>query len=206
MDMVENGLRRWLPDDLMSGLSVLRDFAGIEAGGGGRSRAWLGALLPLFAGAALGYLLLPPLLAASAKEALFAILAGVMAVGALVAGFMLTMMLSSGRIERAESLTYEVVQAYARRLKWLMLSQAVTLVAAMLLTLVALVWLIGAALDWPVEGQRVLGALAAGLGLLSTIRCLLIPLQIFEIHQAALDDTVSQRLQETREKFSRGKE
>ncbi len=142
-------------------------------------------------------------MSAQRENTLFALLAGVIALGSLLAGFMVTLMLFTGRIEQASALTLEELQAYARRIKFLLSSQAQTLFAAVLSAVFAIVWLCFFALSLDVAAQRIVGAVCFGFTAVALLRCILVPLQIYEIHEATLDDAVADRIKQEQEKYRR---
>ena len=184
------------PEEWLTAATALRAIGAIDAPRGYFVREVF-AFAVLFA---LGALVTHPfstgLSLAAARDPLLAILAGLMAVGALLAGFMLTLMLSSGRIEQLETLSYEETAAYAHRLKLLLRSQACTLTASILMTFFALAWLISIGVDLGTSGQQILAGALGGYSCVSIIRCVLIPLQIYEIHEASLDDAVEVKRKE----------
>ncbi|MEP9827821.1 hypothetical protein, partial [Staphylococcus aureus] len=95
---------------------------------------------------------------AERENTLFALLAGVIALGSLLAGFMVTLMLFTGRIENANALTLEELTAYTDRIKFLLSSQAQTLFASVLSAAFAIAWLCFYALQLDEVTQRIAGA------------------------------------------------
>ncbi len=114
---------------------------------------------------------------------------------------MVTLMLFTGRIENASALTLEELEAYTDRIKFLLSSQAQTLFASVLSAAFAVAWLCFYALQLDEVAQRIAGAGCFGFTFVALLRCVLVPLQIYEIHEASLDDALSDRREQERAKF-----
>ncbi|WP_206862580.1 hypothetical protein [Lysobacter changpingensis] len=194
---------RLLPEEWTASWSALRAMGGLTAGAGFSARHLIAFAVPLSVGAWVGWHVAPAFMSAQRENTLFALLAGVIALGSLLAGFMVTLMLFTGRIEQASALTLEELQAYARRIKFLLSSQAQTLFAAVLSAVFAIVWLCFFALSLDVAAQRIVGAVCFGFTAVALLRCILVPLQIYEIHEATLDDAVADRIKQEQEKYRR---
>ncbi|WP_183427204.1 hypothetical protein [Luteimonas sp. RC10] len=164
-------------------------------------RHFTALMIPLALGGWAGWSIVPAFAIAQREDALFALLAGVIALGSLLAGFMVTLMLFSGRIDNASLLTLEELEAYTERIKFLLSSQAQTLFASVLSAAFAITWLCFYALQLDQVTQRIVGASCFGFTFVALLRCVLVPLQIYEIHEASLDDAVSDRRERERAKF-----
>lgn len=193
---------RLLPEEWTASWSALRAMGGLTAGIGFSSRHFVALVVPLALGGWVGWCIAPAFAVTQRESTLFALLAGVIALGSLLAGFMVTLMLFTGRIENASALTLEELEAYTERIKFLLSSQAQTLFASVLSAAFAIAWLCFYALQLDEMAQRIVGAGCFGFTLVALLRCVLVPLQIYEIHEAALDDAVEDRRKAERAKFT----
>lgn len=193
---------RLLPEEWTASWSALRAMGGLTPGVGFSVRHFAAFAVPLGLGGAVGWCIAPAFAVAQRENTLFALLAGVIALGSLLAGFMVTLMLFTGRIENSSSLTLEELQAYSDRIKFLLSSQAQTLFASVLSSAFAIAWLCFYALELQEVAQRIAGAGCFGFTFVALLRCVLVPLQIYEIHEASLDDLVDERSEQERAKFS----
>lgn len=192
---------RLLPEEWTASWSALRAMGGTNAGAAFSFRHFVALLVPLALGGWVGWCIAPAFAVAERENTLFALLAGVIALGSLLAGFMVTLMLFTGRIENASALTLEELSAYTDRIKFLLSSQAQTLFASVLSAAFAIAWLCFYALQLDEVTQRIAGAGCFGFTFVALLRCVLVPLQIYEIHEAALDDAVEDRRKAERDKF-----
>jgi hypothetical protein len=176
---------------------------GLTAGFGFGVRHVLAFGVPLSVGAWAGWAVAPAFLMPARENTLFALLAGIIALGSLLAGFMVTTMLFTGKIENKETLTLEELRDYSERVKFLLSSQAQTLFAAVLSATFAIAWLVLFALEFDAVAQRITAMGCFGFTAVALLRCVLVPLQIYEVHEAALDDAVEDRLKKEREKYTR---
>ncbi len=193
---------RLLPEEWTASWSALRAMGGLTAGVGFSCRHFVALVVPLALGGWVGWCIAPAFAVTQRENTLFALLAGVIALGSLLAGFMVTLMLFTGRIENANALTLEELYAYTERIKFLLSSQAQTLFASVLSAAFAIAWLCFYALQLDELAQRIVGAGCFGFTLVSLLRCVLVPLQIYEIHEATLDDAVEDRRKTERAKFT----
>ncbi len=196
---------RLLPEEWTTSWSALRAMGGLSAGIGFSIRHVLAFAAPLAVGSWVGWCVAPAFLSAQRENTLFALLAGVIALGSLLAGFMVTLMLFTGRIENASSLTLEELQAYTQRIKFLLSSQAQTLFAAVLSAVFAIVWLCFFALSMDQFAQRIAAMGCFGFTTVALLRCILVPLQIYEVHEATLDDAVADRIKQEQHTYRRNK-
>ncbi|WP_111266308.1 hypothetical protein [Marilutibacter maris] len=125
-----------------------------------------------------------------------------LAFSALVVGFIVALMLFTGTVGNMAALSLEQLQAHTARIKYLLVSQTTTLAAALLTTISAIVWLI----LFSVSAQKLLidvnSGLIGGFMLITLIRTVLLPLQIFELHAATLADEETIKAQETRNRYT----
>lgn len=192
---------RLLPEEWTASWSALRAMGGLTAGAGFAIRHLVAFGVPLAIGAWVGWCVAPAFSAAGRENTLFALLAGIIALGSLLAGFMVTIMLFTGKLEKTESLTLEELRAYTQRIKFLLSSQAQTLFAAVLSATFSIVWLCFFALSMDAFAQQVAAMGCFGFTAVALLRCVLVPLQIYEIHEASLDDAVADRVKSERDRF-----
>jgi MFS family permease len=200
--MTKLKLGAWVPTEWTSGRKVLRVMGQHRAASASLRGDLVGFALPFLVGCTLGALFAGRMQTLDSPDGLFAILAGVMAVGALVAGFMLSMMLAAGVPPHVDQLSPELVDAYGDRLRSLMYSQACTMVSAVLAAVCALAWLIASGGDVEVIAEEPLGGLTGAYLAVCLIRCVLIPLQIYEVNDSALADAVDASRKRTRAEFA----
>lgn len=144
--------------------------------------------VPGAAGGLAAWVLLPKALARSGSEStLIALSAGVLAFTAIVIGFVVSLMLQTGRVEQNVALSLEQFQEYTDKLRYLIHSQIVTLMSCLLLTGTLLLWCMLLAAGAANQTILVIGALCGGLLFISLLRTFLLPLQIYDLHDFALD-------------------
>jgi hypothetical protein len=165
------------------------------------ARSLLGFVLPFAAGSLPALWFMPKLVAVADKEVSIAVIAGVLAFGGLLVGFIATLMLFTGRLEHAAALTLEQIHAFAERLKYLLASQAMTLFCALVLSLLCVLWMGAVALGVSALGPTTLGVVLAGFASVSFCRMWLLPIQIFELHEAWLDLQIADKIRETRARY-----
>lgn len=135
------------------------------------------------------------------EGAIAAIFGGILAFSGVLAGFLVTLMLFTGRLGTTQALTLESVRSYGSRLRYLLVSQAATLMYMMAVAVLAVLYLFVSFADAPLIVHSVLLALLAG-GLASgVVRSVLLPIQIFELHDAYLDDELAAKAQEVDARF-----
>jgi len=154
--------------------------------------------LPAAVGLILGFLFTPGLLPSSAGG--FA--KGILPFAGILAGFVVTLMLVTGRTDKADKLDFEDAQEFRDKVIYLLWSQALTLLSHMGTAIVAIIVLIADAgsSNWAlwVTVPILFAALTVSL-----TRTLLLPLQIFELHRFVLDMTIAEKEQEVNDTASR---
>jgi len=140
-------------------------------------------------------------LAASSETIAMSVMAALLAFSGLLLGFVVTLMLFTGRLDNPARLTYEQMEAYAARLKYLLASQAMTLFAALMLAVLAVVWMLMYAAKLPSTSLVIVGMALCGFASVCVVRMFLLPMQIFELHEEALDAAVEQKLDENRRRY-----
>lgn len=169
--------------------------------------AYLRALLAYVAGFALGGL---PALGFVRKLSLvtdsgtaLGIMSALLAFGGLLVGFVASLMLFSGRLENPARLTLELAVAHRTRLRFILASQASTLVAALLLCVLAVAWMVLFAVAAPAISREVLGVAVFGYAGVCLLRMLLLPLQIFELHEESLDAAVESLEEDAKRRYAK---
>lgn len=140
-------------------------------------------------------------LAVSSETIAMSVMATLLAFGGLLLGFVVTLMLFTGRLENPARLTYEQTEAYAARLKYLLASQAMTLFAALMLAVLAVVWMVMYAAKLPAISLVIVGMALCGFAGVCVVRMFLLPMQIFELHEESLDAAVEQKLHENQQRY-----
>lgn len=121
------------------------------------------------------------------------VMVAVMTLASVLAGFIVTLMLFTGRSTGAESLRVDDVGDYVLKVKYLLFSQVYTLIVHLLVVVGCVFWMVAdlASSEW--FWPRVALSLTSGLFLLSLIRTLLLPFQIYEIHEFELDSVLLEK-------------
>ena len=184
------GRMKFIPEEWTTSWTSLRAMGELTSGRGFSIRHSIWFLIIFAVGAIGGWMVGPAFVLSSSEGVLFALLAGIIALGGLISGFMVTLMLFSGRLENVDGYTLEELQDASLRLKLLLASQAQTLFAGVIGVVFAVVWLCFHALNFDLASQRIAAAFCFAFMLVSVVRFILVPLQIFEIHEAGLDGAV----------------
>ncbi len=153
----------------------------------------VGFLAPFLVGASLAYISTPLDLAAGAV-----VVRGALTLSGVLAGFMVTLMLFTGRAEKTDSLSLEAAQEYRGKVFYLLWSQTQTLVLSVITAMLALLWLFvaGTKVNFLIDGVTVA---LFGFLCVSFLRVFLLPFQIFDMHKFALDRMVDEkRLEENK--------
>lgn len=118
-------------------------------------------------------------------SSLLAVAAGALAYAAILIGFVVNLMLFSGRIENPESYSPEELGIIIPRLRYLLYSQMVTLFAAIGLSAMTLLGslVVAAGIERLAIGPILF--LSGGFAFLCIVRTALLPLQIYELHEAS---------------------
>lgn len=164
-------------------------------------RSLVAFVVPFACGAAPASLFMPSLAASADATVPMSIMAGILAFGGLLVGFVVTLMLFTGRLENPSRLSFEQAEAYVGRIKYLLASQAMTLFAALMLSLLAVVWMVLFAMKVAPASMVVVGIVLCGFGGVCLMRMFLLPMQIFELHEEALDDAIERAAEETNQRF-----
>lgn len=153
------------------------------------AQLFISLAVPGTVGAAFARVVLPHALAkVGAADTLIALSAGVLAFTAIVIGFVVTLMLQTGRIEQHVTLTFEQFLIYTGKLRYMLHSQLVTLLTSLLLTGALIFWCILLAADANTDTLIWIGTLCGGLGMVTIFRTFLLPLQIYDLHDFGLEE------------------
>jgi hypothetical protein len=194
--------RDMLPDEWFTAISSLRAMNHV-AGPLSKSfpRSLLGFTLAFTFGGVPACFFMPTLSATGDSQVALGIMAAVLAFGGLLVGFVVTLMLFTGRLENTARLSYEQVVAYVARLKYLLASQAMTLFSALILSLLTMVWMVLYGIKAPALSMVIVGVTLFGFAGVCLVRVFLLPMQIFELHEESLDSAVEAKLEETNAKY-----
>lgn len=193
----------FIPDEIQSACASARNML---HGATRTSRFWIkqifAAAVPVAGGSYLTWILSSPELCLN-QETIRSIIFGVMTLSSVLAGFLVTLMLFTGRSPSATALTLDQTENYVGKVKYLLFSQAATLVIHLLVITIAIAWLIAEAASSGIILQRVLLSCFAGTLLLSLVRTLLLPFQIYEIHEFELNSLISEKKNKIREQLTK---
>ena len=182
-----------IPDEVQSASAAATGMLGIVTR---TSHFWLkqcfAAILPVALGFGLGWLL-SGALAGREESIIRGVVAAVLTLASVLAGFMVTLMLFTGRTTGASSLPFEQAEEYVAKVKYLLFSQAVTPIVHLLLIAFCIAWLIADAVGAALLIDKILLGASSGVLLLALIRTLLLPFQIYEIHEFELDSMVDEK-------------
>jgi hypothetical protein len=194
---------RWFPPDWGTGVLMLRSMDETAGRGAG---AWLRAVTGLAAGFALGAVpalwFIKPLSSTTDSQVALGVMSALLAFGGLLVGFVASLMLFAGRLDNPARLKLEQAVAYRARLRYLLASQASTLVAALLLCGVCVVWMVMYGIHMPPVSLHVTGVAVFAFAGLCFVRMLLLPMQIFELHEESLDDAVARLEAEAKVRYA----
>lgn len=143
-----------------------------------------------------------PLSATKDSGSALGIMSALLAFGGLLTGFVASLMLFSGRLENPSRLTFEMAVAYRARLRFLLASQASTLVASLLQCVLAVSWMVLYAIHCAHASLAFLAVVVFGFAGVCVLRMLLLPMQLFELHEEALDAAVSILEEEARARYA----
>lgn len=119
-------------------------------------------------------------------------------ISSVLAGFIVTLMLFTGKTDGAKSLTIDQAPIYIQKVTYLLFSQCLSLNIYILCMLCCLAWLCMNGLNTPSEILTQVFKLCCGLMTACVVRTLLLPLQIYEVHQFELQGFYDEKLEEYR--------
>lgn len=189
-----------VPDEWLSAAEAGQDLCGTLAKTAhGAAKALLSLLAPLSFGSALFYFFdrhvfsLISLLDGDVLRAALTVLA-------ILAGFMITTILFTGKPNGLSALNSDELKIVRDKVSYLVLSQCLTLVSHLCCAIFCLL-----AIAVSKSGESLplwVGIVWAGLIFNSLLRALLLPLQIWEVHAFALDVEISERVKSEQARLS----
>jgi len=193
-------VRDWLlPDEVQSAATAGAEMLRVVTQ---TSNFWIkqtvAAVVPISLGAALGYWLSEGGAQGAQAVALKDIMTGIMTFISVLAGFMVTLMLFTGRSGGAKLLSVDQAPLYVEKITYLLFSQAVTLAVHIVCILACLIWLIVQSHGQAMVLGQWLFVISIGLLILSMFRTLLLPFQIYEVHHFELTAMVEEKNEEFR--------
>ena len=124
------------------------------------------------------------------------VLAAVLTFSAVIAGFIVTLMLFTGRISGTESLKIDAAREFVAKLTYLLFSQALTLIVSLACGLLSIGWLLCSATNAPQLASDIILIATFGMLALTATRTLILPFQIYELHQFSLATLVEEKQME----------
>lgn len=154
-----------------------------------------GLIFPFAIGAAISAFLLPSTLTdvPNDKETIVSAASGILAFTGILVGFLVTLILFTGRFSYPEDTMLEELQFYVDRTKYLLYSQSVTIFAAIITTALVFIWCILVAGEAENISLLVLGHTIGGFTSICLFRTLLLPLQIYEMHVSWMEAMLESR-------------
>ncbi|HEL3755744.1 TPA: hypothetical protein ACOEBN_000093 [Stenotrophomonas maltophilia] len=195
-----------LPHDIKSAFATLKHLrAHVGKHQEARAQCFF-ALLLLALGSLLTWALIPAVpdvTKGGVSSSLLAVAAGALAYAAILIGFVVNLMLFSGRVENSQSYSPEELDLIIPRLRYLLYSQMVTLFAAIGLSAMTLLGslVVAAGIDRLAIGPILF--LCGGFAFLCVVRTALLPLQIYELHEASFSSMAVLNRKAAKAKHSR---
>ncbi|WP_447784351.1 hypothetical protein [Stenotrophomonas bentonitica] len=194
-----------LPHDISTAVTTLKRLRGQVGEHKEAAAQLIFALAFMILGAGITWFFAPSSskLVDASSGALLAVAAGALAYAAILIGFVVNLMLFSGKIESAGDYSPEELELVVDRIRYLLYSQMVTLFAAIGLSAMTLLMsLLLAAGEWGL-GARVVLAATGGFALLCIVRTAVLPLQIYELHEASFLSLLLQSRKAARDRHKR---
>lgn len=175
-----------LPEEVGSAVSAAAEMYSVVRGG---KKFWLPQILfllaPVIFGLSLGMWFICNTGESQKAQVVQAVSAFVTVVTVL-AGFVVTLMLFTGRTQGADRLSLSDADLYINKIVFLQFSQILTLIIHLLCVTLCILWLLVQSV-YDGLGVDFMFALASGLMVLSLLRTLIMPFQIFEVHYFELN-------------------
>lgn len=127
----------------------------------------------------------------------------IMTLASVLAGFMVTLMLFTGRTSGSNELTVDDAPVYVAKISYLLFSQSLTLIIHVGCVASGLIWLILNSIPVDVSVINTVFCLVLGFACLSLARTLLLPFQIYEVHHFELSAMVNEKNKKFREELKR---
>jgi hypothetical protein len=178
-------IKDWIvPDEVQSASNAAANLFSVASR---TSHFWLkqfvGLAVPFGLGLALAALVVNRLLKPEEMEDFKQVMVGMLTFVSVLAGFMVTLMLFTGRTDGTKLLSARQARPYVDKVTYLLFAQAVTLALHIGCAAACLVWMLLDAIGAASEAVTWMFYLAFGLLVGSMARSLLLPLQIYELHQ-----------------------
>lgn len=176
-------VRDYIPDDWQSAELAGRQMRAIVSRTThARTKVFIGLVAPFAAGAVLGLF---------CKEDVNAQLIDIsMTTLGILAGFLMSLMLFTGRITGSESLDLDSACEFKAKILYLLWSQSLTFMAYLVTLILGIAWLLSESSD---RINEVFAVLYAGGLATCFVRSALLPYQLFDMHTFSLDALITQK-------------
>ena len=194
-----------LPHDWKSAWSTFSALHADVAEHGERAASFLVSFfLPFLVGVVVSILILPPALVdvSRDKETIVSLASGVLAFTGILVGFLVTLILFTGRLSYPKKTGIEELQFYVDRTRYMLYSQIVTLFSAIITTALVLIWSVLVAGNFNISSILIMGHCASGFFSVCLIRSILLPLQIYEMHVSWMNALMAARRDEIEKEYS----
>lgn len=192
-------LRDWVvPDEIQSAKHAASELVKVASK---TSHFWLkqfvASVLPLVAGGVTAYLVLSKASVQSSPEGLDSVVSSILTLASVLAGFMVTLMLFTGRTTGTSSLTVDQLPRYIDKITYLIFSQAFTLFILIFTSMLCIMWMVISSETTAWSPYIIIfGAVISGFIVLSLLRVILLPFQIYEVHRFELDSIYEEKVKE----------
>ncbi len=181
-----------LPDEWLAALGAGSDLLDASRKTtNGMAKIFISLIIPFIFGAG-AFFLTDRYIFPIAQKVNESVLRAVMTAVAILAGFMITTILFTGRPNGLASLNSHELRDVRDKVSYLVLSQCLTLASHMLCVIFCLFGI--SILNGNDESFIWVGVILAGLITNSIVRASILPLQIWEVHAFALDVEISERI------------
>lgn len=187
-----NLLKQLIPDEWLAALDSRKSLIEVSSSTSyGKTKQFISIFIPALIGAILGYYILDYI------DQNF--VSSVMNAAGILAGFVITLMLFTGRVFGTESLDYESAVIYQDKITYLLWSQLTTFFSLLITVGTSILWAIvsndvgkDSSNFWP----YIVNIILISFMTLSALRTFLLPFQIYELHKFSLDQLVKQKRDE----------
>lgn len=191
-------LRDWfVPDEIQSAAQAAAQMFHVAAN---TSHFWLkqftGSLFPIALGCGVGWWALIYDSELKQMESLKDVVTNVLTFASVLAGFMVTLMLFTGRTNGTKLLTVDQAPEYVQKVTYLLFSQAFTLIIHIFCIILCVAWLFMLGVKSAPEINCWLLVAVFGVVSLSLFRTVLLPFQIYEVHLFELEAMLEEKYKE----------
>lgn len=127
------------------------------------------------------------------SHAIEVLVTGTLTLVGVLAGFIVTLMLFTGRRDGTVDLELEQAREYAAKVIYLIWSQTVTLCCLIVTAITAIAWLVANNIESSSVVQLALASCVIGGLVLSLLRIVLLPMQIYELHSFDLGAMIAEK-------------